>query len=189
MGLDWQSGAAPVMNVLERFKKEGLIGAIGMGGRDFDLMSDLIATDRFDLVLAAGGMSLLQQEMRQRLIPTAIRHDVGIVLGGALRHGTDGVINMVTKDRVLAQRLIEHPTKEEHPLLGRKLLQLYDLSDATGIGLVEMALRYILGIAEIHAHVCGAREVGHLRANIDYVLAGPLPAEIVDKIDTIATLD
>ncbi len=188
-GIDARTGNAPIMNVLERFKKEGLIRAIGMGGRDCDLMSDLIETDRFDVALVAGGLSLLQQQMRQRLLPTAVRHDVGIVLGGALRHGTDGLINMVTQDRGLAQRLIDQPAREEHPLLGRRLLQLYDLSDETGLGLVELALRYIVGMEAIHTHVCGAREVAHLRANIDHVLNGPLPAEIVARIDAIATLN
>ena len=187
-GFDLRSGDAPVMNVLERLKKEGVIRAIGMGGRQCDLMADLIETGRFDLVLVAGGLTLLEQPIRPRLLPSAKKHDVGVVLGGALRHGTDGKIYMVEKDRAMAQNLIDHPMQREHPLLGRKLLKLYDLSDETGISLVELSLRYIAGIPEIHTHACGAREMKHLKANIAYVKAGPLPEEIAVRIEAVAAM-
>lgn len=178
--LNLRTGDAPVMNVLERLKKEGVIGAIGLGGWNCDGIADLIETGRFDVALIAGGISLLAQPIKARVLPAAKKHDVGIILGGALGQG-----NLVAIDRKAAQEMIDSPKQHAQPEHGRKLLAAYDLSEETGIPLVELAMRYVAGIPEIHTHIAGARERAHVEANIASVLKGPLPSEIVAKIETI----
>jgi len=178
--LDLRTGDAPVMSVLERLKKEGVIGAIGLGGWNCDAIADLLETGRFDVALIAGGVSLLGQPIKARVLPAAKKHDVGIILGGALGQG-----NLVTVDRKAAQEMIDSPKQHAQPERGRKLLAAYDLSEETGISLVELAMRYVAGMPEIHTHIAGARERAHLEANITSVLKGPLPPEIVAKIESI----
>lgn len=183
-GLDSKTGDAPVTRVLEDYKRQGRIGAIGLGGWDCNHMADLIETGRFDVALVAGGISLLGQPIKERVLPAAKKHDVGVILGGALGQG-----GLVTADRKAAQNLIDNPTHNSHPQRGRKLLAAYDLAKETGLSLVELAMRYVAGMPEIHTHIAGARERAHLEANIASVLKGPLPQAIVTKIEAIYRIE
>jgi aryl-alcohol dehydrogenase-like predicted oxidoreductase len=182
-GFNLRTGDAPVVAVLERLKKEGVIGAIGMGGWNCDVIADLIETGRFDVALVAGGASLLQQPIRARVLPAAAKHDTGVILGGALGQG-----GLVAIDRPAAQAMINAPTQHGQPAYGRKLLAAYDLAGETKLSLVELAVRYVLGIPEIHTHVAGAREAAHLEANLGYVRKGPLPPDVVAKIEAIGKI-
>ena len=69
--------------------------------------------------------------------------------------------------------------------MGKKLQEIYDLSDELGMDLFEMALRYILAFDDIHSHCAGAREVAHFKTNLAYAEKGPLSADIVKEINAI----
>ena len=180
-GFNLRTGDAPVTNVLERLKREGVIGAIGAGGWHCDVLADLIETGRFDVALVAGGATLLGQPIRARVLPAAARHDVGVVLGGAMGQGA-----LVAKDRAAAEEMIRNPTQHDQPARGRKLLAVYDLADALGLELPALVIRYVLAMPEIHTHIAGARAAAHLQANLAAVAQGPLPADVVGQIDRIA---
>jgi len=77
-GLDPATGDAPIMNVLEALKREGVIGAIGMGGWNCANLASLIETGRFDCALVAGGYTLVEQPVRAAVIAAAQRHGVGL---------------------------------------------------------------------------------------------------------------
>jgi aryl-alcohol dehydrogenase-like predicted oxidoreductase len=180
-GMDRKTGDAVVTRVLEDYKRQGRIGGLGLGGWDCDHMADLIETGRFDAVLVAGGVNLLGQPIKSRVLPAAQKHDVGVILGGVLGQG-----GLVVADRAAARKLIDDPSDPSHPTRGRKLLAAYDLAEETGLGMVELAMRYVLGMPEIHTHITGARERAHLEANLVSIAKGPLPPEIVSMIEAIA---
>jgi len=177
-GFDYCAGDAPVMRVLERLKREKLIGAIGIGGWHCDRIADLIETGRIDVALVAGGLTLLNQTIRDRVLPAAQRHDTGIIAGGAMGQG-----KLVVKDRAAVRACISAGDNVEHH---QRVLQLYDLSDDVQLDLPQLAIRYVLGQAAVHTHIAGAREARHLEQNLNAIHAGPLPAEIVARIDAIA---
>lgn len=179
-GFNLRTGDAPITEVLEKLKTQGVIGAIGMGGWNCDVIAALIETGRFDVALVAGGINLLGQPIKERVLPAAKKHDVGIILGGAMGQGS-----IVAKDRKVAQEMIDNPRNVGQPLHGKKLLALFDLSDKLDMNLPEMVMRYVAGIPEIHTHIAGARLAEHLKANIAAVLAGPLPADVAAKIEAI----
>ena len=180
-GLNLRTGEAPITRVLERLKTEGVIGAVGLGGWNCDVIAALIETGRFDVALVAGGINLLGAPIKDRVLPAARKHDVGIILGGAMGQGS-----MVVKDRQAAQNMIDNPRRTDEPLRGRKLLAIFDLSDKLALTMPEMAMRYVATFPDIHTHIAGARLADHLRANIAAVQAGPLPADAVARIEAIA---
>ena len=176
-GFNYVTGECPALRVLERLKREQVIGAIGIGGWNCDVIADLLETGRIDVALVAGGLSLVQQPIRSRVLPAAKKHDVGIILGGAMGQG-----GLVVKDRpAIAAKIAAGDRIDYH----RRVLQIYDLSDDLQIALPELAVRYVLSQPEIHTHIAGARESAHLRANLAAVQAGPLPADVVEKIEAI----
>jgi len=177
------SGKAPVLGVLEEFKAEGVVGAIGIGGWICDNIADLIETGRFDVALVAGGYTLVKQPVRERVIPAARKHDVGLVIGGTFFQGF--LASIRRQDMLDMQASGEYGFFDAETV--RRILAVYDLCEETGLSITDMAIRYILADPDIHAIIPGAQRVSHIEANIQAALAGPLPEELVKRIDAITS--
>ena len=69
-----------------------------------------------------------------------------------------------------------------------ELSVIYQIADELNVSMTELAIRYILAHEEIHSHVAGARELAHIKANIDAANRGPLPAAYVKQIDDVQNI-
>lgn len=56
-----------------------------------------------------------------------------------------------------------------------------------GVPMHELALRWLIGRPGVSAVLIGANKVEHLRANIEAIAKGPLPADLVDACDAVST--
>jgi aryl-alcohol dehydrogenase-like predicted oxidoreductase len=74
--------------VLEELKQQGLVRFTGLGGTTAYEMARLIRTGKFDVVLTAFNYSLLWREAEREVLPAAIEHDMGIVIGSPLQQGS-----------------------------------------------------------------------------------------------------
>lgn len=180
-GFDYETGDSVVLEVLEDLKKEGVIGAIGIGGWLCDVNARLINTGRIDVVLQAGGMSLLSSPILDEVIPACKKHDVGVIVGGVLGQGRP---ELITKCREKAAELAASDDENQR-IYGTKQNILYDIADELNISLTEMAIRFVLSFDDIHVNIPGAREVGHLKSNLEAVSKGPLDPEYVKRIRDI----
>lgn len=183
--MDYATGGAAVTDVLEELKKEGVIGAVGLGGWDSEALAKLCDTGRFDMALNAGGITLFDRPMFRSLVPAARRHDVGLVVGGVLGQGFS--MEWLNKDVSYAQRLISGDEKQR--TRGRKLMKLYEISGGAGVPMLELALRYPLSFPEIHCHIPGARCEAHVRENLAISMKGPLPADVVAAIAAVSEIE
>ncbi len=183
-GLDRKSGDAPVMHFVESLKREGLIGWIGMGGKHMDCMTDLIETGRIDVVLVNKHYDLAVLDAKDRLLPAAKKHDVGVIIGGPFRQG---VLALKQRD-VIAEirRTGQYRLGFEDESVVRRVAAIYDLSDETGIEMPEMALRFMLRDPDISTVIPGPRTVKDLEANLASLAKGPLDAAIQERIERIA---
>jgi len=184
-GLDYKTGEAPVTRVLERLKKEGVIAGVGMGCWLCDVVADLVETGRFDVALVAGGYTIIRQQVKERVIPAAKKHDVGLVMGGTFLQG-----RLAEKRR---EHYLEVQRKGEYNFFDDKTsvaryLAAYDLSDECGISLTELAIRYILADPDIATMIPGAQTADQVTQNLRAVEAGPLPADVVARIQEISAL-
>lgn len=176
------TGEAVVLEVLEEFKKEGVIGAIGLGGWSCDNIADLLETGRFDVALVAGGYTLVHQPVKNRVIPAAKKHDVGLVMGGTF---LQGALATMQRDGMLEIQNTGKYVGWLNEVTVPKVLAIYDLCDETGMSVTEMAIRYILNDNDISSVIPGAQEVSHIKANIEAARKGPLPIDLVQRIDEI----
>ena len=55
--------------------------------------------------------------------------------------------------------------------------------------ITELALRYVLNDPSVHTVIAGAQAVDQLRDNIDAVANGPLPADVVARIEAINSIE
>jgi aryl-alcohol dehydrogenase-like predicted oxidoreductase len=184
--MDYATGDAVVTEVLEELKKEGAIGAIGLGGWDSEVLARLCDTGRFDVALNAGGITLFDRPMFRSLVPAAKKRDVGVVVGGVLGQGFS--MEWLNKDIAFAQRLIDGDDAKKQKR-GRKLLKLYAISDGAGIPMLELALRYALSFPEIHCHIPGARCEAHVQENLAISMKGPLPADVTEAVIAVSEIE
>ena len=180
-GINYDTGDSVILDVLEELKKEGAIQNIGIGVTEYYKNAKLIDTGRIDVALVAGGISLLARPIYEELIPAAKRHNTGIMVGAGFGMGNKF---LTAKRRNDLPELLESE-EPSRVIMGKKLQEIYDLSDELGMDLFEMALRYILAFEDIHSHCAGARELAHFKTNLAYAEKGPLSKDVVAKINSI----
>lgn len=183
---DFDTGNCVCMEVLEELKNQGIAQYIGGSSWDCNALARMTRTNRLDVVMVAGGISLLNRWMYDELIPAAQEHNVGVVVGGCLGQNNRF---LVSKDRAGVEQELLLSGDDRKIAQGKKLEMLYDLSDELGMNMIQLAVRYVLAHEEIHSHTMGARALAHIQDNIRSAEKGPLPADIVARIDAIQDLD
>lgn len=169
----------PVLEVLEELKKSGTIGYIGLGGTTAYEMARIVNTGKFDVLLTAFNYSLLWREAELDVLPAAIKHNMGIIIGSPLQQGA------------LAQRYDSEINDGASWLSSPRRAQykaLYRFLDEIGIPLPELAMRFILSNPDISTVLMGARSVDEVEQNVAAVNKGPLPADMLKRLDEIAAM-
>lgn len=176
---NWQDLHGPVLDVLAELKAKGVIRFIGMGGTTVTEMSHLIRHGTFDVVLTAYNYSILWREAASEVIPAAKEKGMGIVVGSPLQQGA------------LARRFEDIVKQPPHWLSRTRVEQfkkLYALVDSSGIALPEMGLRFVISNPDIHCVLMGARSTNEVEQNVAAVEKGPLPKDLLAKLDEIADM-
>jgi aryl-alcohol dehydrogenase-like predicted oxidoreductase len=169
----------PVLDLMDELKSAGKIRFSGLAGTTVTEMTSLIQSDRFDVVLTAFNYNVLFREARHSVIPAAVRHDMGIVLGSTLGQG------------FLARRAADElGTKPIWLAESRRqqFLQYYDLLDQSGLSSVEICLRFAISDSDVSTIPIGCKTTEQLEASVAAVEKGPLPHDILSRLDEIAAM-
>ncbi|MFC5885651.1 aldo/keto reductase [Kitasatospora sp. CM 4170] len=138
---------------LERLRAEGVLGAIGVGMNQADLLVRFVRETDIDAVLLAGRYSLLDQHGLAELLPLAAERGVGVVVGGVFNSGLLADPKPgATFDYTVA------PTE----LLNRAL-QLKEVCERHGVPLRAAALRFPFGHPAVASVLVGARSATEVR--------------------------
>ena len=176
---DHQRFTGPVVELLDELKAEGIIRFCGLGGTTAYELPHIIATGQYDVVLTAFNYSLLWQEALIEVIPAARKQGMGIIVGSPLQQGA--LARRFDDEIEAGARWLSSPRRAQY----RKL---YALLDEIGMPLPELALRFVISNPDIHTVLMGARSVAEVEANVHAVEAGPLPADILERIREIAAM-
>lgn len=180
---DWYSDHerfhGPVCELLDELKSEGLIRFTGLGGTTAHELPHIINTGLYDVVLTAFNYSLLWQEALIDVIPAAKRQGMGIIIGSPLQQGAlarryDDEVNH-------GARWLSRPRREQYQ-------KLYAFLDEIDMPLAELGLRFVISNPDISTTLMGARSVAEVEANVAAVAKGPLPADILGRIQEIANM-
>ena len=169
----------PVNDVLDRLKDEGLIRFTGLGGTTAYELPPIIATGRYDVVLTAFNYSLLWREATIEVLPECARQGVGVIAGSPLQQGA--LAKRYDEEIRSGARWLSTPRREQYR-------RLYALVDEVGIPLPELALRFVLSNPAIHMTLMGARSVAEVEANARAAEQGPLPEDLLCRLDEIAAM-
>jgi aryl-alcohol dehydrogenase-like predicted oxidoreductase len=169
----------PVMEALDQLKQQGKIQHTGLGGTTVNEMHHLVASNKFDVLLCAFNYSLLFREAALELLPAAHSLGMGIMLGSVLQQGG------------LAKRF-DDELKTKPPWMSAQrhlqFLALYQLLDDTGLSLPELAIRFTAGHPAVSTVLLGTSKASHLEASVRDLEKGPLPADLVERLNTIAAM-
>ena len=176
---DPQAVDGPVIEVMGALKKQGKVRYTGLGGTTVNEMRHLIASDRFDVLLAAFNYSLLYREASLELLPAAQSLGMGVMLGSVLQQGG------------LAKRYDEALRARPawmSALRHQQFLALYKLLDETGLSLPELSIRFTSAHPAVSTVLLGTSNAGHLEAAVRDLEKGPLANELIERIDAIAAM-
>ena len=178
---DWFSDPerfhGPVCDLLDELKAEGVIRFTGLGGTTAYELPHIINTGRYDVVLTAFNYSLLWREALIEVIPAATRQGMGIVIGSPLQQGA--LARRYDDEVYHGARWLSSPRREQYK-------RLYALLDELEMPIAELGLRFVLSNPAISTVLMGARSVAEVEANVAAAEKGPLPAEVLARIDEIA---
>lgn len=180
---DWWSEPercyGPVCDLLDDLKRQGIIRFTGLGGTTAYPMSQLLRVGNFDVVLTAFNYSLLWREAEHVVLPAAREQNMGVVAGSPLQQGA------------LARRYdaeIQNGADWLSPPRRAQYQALYTLLDEVGMPLPELALRFVISNPDIDCVLMGARSEVEVEKNVASVEKGPLPPDILARLDAIAAM-
>jgi len=166
-------GPGGTMEALREIRDQGLAQHIGLTGSDLDLMTRAIETDEFASVLTFLKYDLLVQTANEKLIPTAVEHDVAVIIASPLHAGLLGS----KRDRWLASgRFAE---------LHEKLFRLEALLADEPEGITRTALRYILSNPHVSTVLSGVADRAELEVSVSVSDGRFLPPERIREIESL----
>jgi aryl-alcohol dehydrogenase-like predicted oxidoreductase len=179
---DWWSDLStyqgPVLELLDELKRDGAIRYTGLGGTTAYVLADIIRTGRFDVVLTAFNYSLLWREAEHEVLPAAVEQGMGIICGSPLQQGA---LARRYDEVYEGARWLSSPRREQY-------LALYSTLDELDMSLPELALRFVISNPDISCTLMGARSAREVEENVASVEKGPLPADVLQRLDEIAAM-
>jgi D-threo-aldose 1-dehydrogenase len=150
-------GAYPA---LAELRAAGVVRAIGVGVKDWDVCLRYLGAGDFDCVMLAGQYTLLCQDALPELLPHCARAGVGVLLAAPFNSGI-----LATGAGPVA-RYFYQPAPPE--ILARTR-RLETVCRRHGVTLAAAALQFPLAHAAVASVVAGARSRAEVEANVELV--------------------
>jgi aryl-alcohol dehydrogenase-like predicted oxidoreductase len=142
-------------------------------------MPRVMATGAFDVVLTAFNYSLLWREAAIAVLPAAARLGMGVIAGSPLQQGA--LAKRYQEEVETGAAWLSPPRRQQY-------LRLYEYLDEVEIPLPELALRFVLSDPRVSTTLMGARSTEEVEANVAAAERGPLPEEVLARLQEIADL-
>jgi aryl-alcohol dehydrogenase-like predicted oxidoreductase len=158
-----------VIGELHRLRETGAVRYVGASFYDEEAVLLAIEMGGYDCVQIA--YSMLDRRPEERIIETAAKNDVGVMIRSVLLKGA-----------------LTHRSANLHPALDKLRTAVKQLSGALSAGherLPEIAYRYVLGNPLIGTALAGTGQVKELLQIISFATLGPLTKTEQDAIQSV----
>jgi aryl-alcohol dehydrogenase-like predicted oxidoreductase len=141
-------------------------------------LQQALADDPFDVVMV--GFNLLNPSARQRVFPLTMRLDVGTLIMFAVREALSRPQELKrVVGELIARGQVDAAKVDAADPLGF-------LAEAPGApSVVEAAYRFCRHEPGAHVILTGTGDPAHLNANVAAILAPPLPADVLERLEGI----
>lgn len=139
---------------LQQLKKEGLVGAIGLGTNDVDVVLKALGEADLDVLMLAGRYSLLDHSALPELLPQCVARGVRVALGGVFN---SGILATGVKGTSGGAATFNYaPAAREWV---ERTAQIESVCEAHGVPLRAAALQFSLAHPAVEIVMLGARNV------------------------------
>jgi D-threo-aldose 1-dehydrogenase len=150
---------------LEKLRSEGVVGAIGAGMNQAEMLTRFVRETDVDVVLCAGRYTLLDQSALTELLPAAVARGVSVVIGGAFNSG------LLADPKPGAT----YDYAAVPPELLDRALRMQAVAERHGISLRAAALAFCAAHPAVTSVLVGARSAAEVHDCADQ-FATPVPA-------------
>jgi D-threo-aldose 1-dehydrogenase len=153
---------------LQALKREGLIGAVGLGVNDVQVVLDLLRHAELDALLLAGRYSLLDHTALAALWPACVARGIHVALGGVFNSGL-----LATGSRGGATARFDYAPAA--PAWIERTVRIEAVCDAHGVPLRAAALQFPLAHPAVEIVLVGARRAAEWH-DAAAMVSRPIPA-------------
>ncbi|MDR2747667.1 MAG: aldo/keto reductase [Treponema sp.] len=169
--------------LMEKAKREGKIRFLGItevfaADTGHAMFRRSLRDDIFDVIMT--GCNILNPSAARLVLPAAIEKNLGVLCMFAVRQALHDPAQL-KKD---IARILEHGQADPLLLKDEKVLDFLVESGAAG-SIVEAAYRFCRHTPGIGVVLTGTGNADHLRDNIASIQKGPLPGEILKKLEAL----
>ncbi|KAJ55667.1 pyridoxal 4-dehydrogenase [Actibacterium mucosum KCTC 23349] len=152
---------------LERLKRQGRIGAFGLGVNENEVCIDILKQTPLDVILLAGRLTLLDRSAEEELVPLCKVQGTSLVLGGIFNSGilATGPVDGASYDYAPAS-----------PEILQKVGTLQARADEFGVPLATAALQFARRHSAVVSVLLGTSKSTSLLRNLA-ALDAPWPPE------------
>jgi D-threo-aldose 1-dehydrogenase len=137
---------------LARLRAEGVVGAIGVGMNQTEMLTRFVRETDIDVVLVAGRYTLLDQTAADTLLPAALERGVSVIAGGVFN---SGVLAAPTPDAT-------YDYAAAPGSLISRALRLQEICAQAGVPLRAAAARFPLAHPAVASVLIGARNAAEV---------------------------
>ena len=165
----FEQASSEGIQALIELREQGVVSAVGAGMNYAAPLAELIRRADIDVVMVAGRFTLLDDEASLDLLPTALDHQVGVVVAGVYNSG------LLSRDRPAPGAMFDYqPAPSE---LVERANRIADVCEAHGVSLPTVALAWPLRHPAVISVVMGARGTAQVEQNVARYTT-PVPAEL-----------
>ncbi|HEX4182688.1 MAG TPA: aldo/keto reductase [Caulobacteraceae bacterium] len=170
----------PEMKRQQAAGKIRFLGVTEMFGGDpgHRMLSLALPDDHFDVIMT--GFNLLNPSARARVFPQTLKHDVGTLIMFAVRRALSDPATLRETVAALVERgEVDGGKLDPADPLGF----LRDRPDVASV--VEAAYRFCRHEPGANVILTGTGDAAHLQANLEAIQQPPLPADVLERLDTL----
>lgn len=153
---------------LESLRRSGVVGAIGLGVNEWQIVQDAMEHVDLDTSLLAGRYTLLEQASLHPFLASCQQRGVGVVVGGPFN---SGILAAGTDSPSAAARFNYAAAPQD---VVQRAAQLQAVCASFGVPLGAAALQFPLGHPAVVSVVPGPRSVQELQGILDWA-THPIP--------------
>jgi D-threo-aldose 1-dehydrogenase len=155
-GIPYIMSKQGAFSALAELRDQGVVGAIGSACYDPVLNAEYLETGEFDVAICSASWSMINQTLRERIIPAAEKHNVGLIIGEPLERGLLAV--GYEPGRTYADRNFS-------PAVLTRVQEIQSLCARHGLRILDVGLHWLVRAAPVSASIPGAATPEEVRAN------------------------
>lgn len=163
----WEAALRGAYPALHHLRGEGLVGAIGAGMNQAEMLARFAREGDFDCFMLAGRYTLLDQVALPELLPLCLEKRISIILAGSMNSGILADPRPGSRFNYVAAE----------PYWVERAQRLHAVCDRHGVPLKAAAVQFPLAHPAVACLVIGVRSHDHLE-EYPALMRWPLPAEL-----------